>query len=126
MWAVLAADLWLRLGQPALASSSLEEAERLYADVLDHDGVFTMPEMQTFIDNLRHAVKVEYLGARGLDTSNETITASALGTEETSEQLDKRKNRRSLIANPLDSGGLNPGQVIGDDNNPANDDFERA
>ncbi|KAL5355859.1 ER-golgi trafficking TRAPP I complex 85 kDa subunit-domain-containing protein [Aspergillus floccosus] len=126
MWAVLAADLWLRLGQPALASSSLEEAERLYADVLDHDGVFTMPEMQTFIDNLRHAVKVEYLGTRGLDTSDETITASALGTEETSEQLDKRKNRRSLIANPLDSGGLNPGQVMGDDNNPANDDFERA
>ncbi|KAL4889532.1 ER-golgi trafficking TRAPP I complex 85 kDa subunit-domain-containing protein [Aspergillus ambiguus] len=126
MWSVLAADLWLRLGKPALASASLEEAERLYADVLDNDGVFMMPDVQTFIDNLRHAVKVEYLGARGLDTSDETVTAGTMETDETSEQLDKRKNRRSLIANPLDSGGLNPGQVTGDDNNPANDDFERA
>ncbi|KAF9892462.1 hypothetical protein FE257_001571 [Aspergillus nanangensis] len=126
MWSVLAADLWLRLGMPALASASLEEAERLYADVLEGDGVFLMPDMQTFIDNLRHAVKVEYLEARGLDTSDETIIADPLGTEETSEQLDKRMNRRSLIASPLDSAGLIAAQVTRDDDNPADDDFERA
>ncbi|RAH67714.1 TRAPP III-specific subunit 85 family protein [Aspergillus aculeatinus CBS 121060] len=125
MWSVFAADLWLRLGKPALASAALEEAERLYADVLQGDGAFSMPEMQTFIDNLRHAVKVEYLEARGLDTRDETATAAALGTEETSEQLDRRKNRKSLIVNPLDSG-LSPTQGMRDNDNAADDDFERA
>ncbi|PYH96425.1 hypothetical protein BO71DRAFT_320836 [Aspergillus ellipticus CBS 707.79] len=126
MWSVFAADVWLRLGKPSLASASLEEAERLYADVLESDGSFPMPEMQTFVDNLRHAVKVEYLEARGLDTRDETTTAEALGTEETSEQLDRRKHRKSLIANPLDLGGVGPSQGPRDNDNAANDDFERA
>ncbi|PWY87065.1 TRAPP complex protein TRS85 [Aspergillus sclerotioniger CBS 115572] len=126
MWSVFAADMWLRLGKPSLASAALEEAERLYADVLDADGTFPMPEMQTFFDNLRHAVKVEYLEARGLDTRDEAATAEALGTEETSEKLDRRMNRKSLIANPLDSGGLGPAQGTRDNDNAANDDFERA
>ena len=85
-----------------------------------------MPEMQTFVDNLRHAVKVEYLEARGLDTRDEAATAEALGTEEISEKLDRRMNRKSLISNPLDSGGLGPAQGTRDDDNAANDDFERA
>lgn len=126
MWSVFAADTWLRLGKPSLASAALEEAERLYADVLDSDGGFPMPEMQTFVDNLRHAVKVEYLEARGLDTRDEAATAEALGTEEISEKLDRRMNRKSLISNPLDSGGLGPAQGTRDDDNAANDDFERA
>lgn len=126
MWSILAADLWLQLGRPALASANLEEAERLYADVLDNDGRFMMPEMQIFIDNLRHAVKMEYLEARGLDNSDETIMAAPIETEETSEQLDKRKNRRSLIVSPLEAAAINPGPVVGDEENPANDDFERA
>ncbi|KAE8313326.1 ER-golgi trafficking TRAPP I complex 85 kDa subunit-domain-containing protein [Aspergillus transmontanensis] len=129
MWSVLAADRWLRLGKPSLASASLEEAERLYADVLDSNGAFPIPEMQAFVDNLRHAVKVEYLESRGLDTGDEAATADPLDAfepEETSEKLDKRKNRKSLIANPMDSGGLSSAQGARDDDNPANDDFERA
>ncbi|KAH3505082.1 hypothetical protein KXW24_007629 [Aspergillus fumigatus] len=128
MWSILAADLWLRVGKPTLASSCLEEAERLYADVLDSDGVFPMPEMQSFVDNLRHTVKVEYLGARGLGPQEEVSTTEQLEQlepEETSEKLDKRQNRKSLIGNPLDSGGL-ISPMTGDNETSANDDFERA
>lgn len=128
MWSVLAADQWLKAGKPSLASSCLEEAERLYADDLEADGVFPMPEMQTFVDNLRHAVKVEYLEARGINGSNETPTEDPIGTEEISEKLDKRSHRRSLIGLPaqLDAGNLklNPGPINPEE--APNDDFERA
>lgn len=128
MWSVFAADLWLKIGKPALASASLEEAERLYAAVLDNEGVFPMPEMREFIDNLRQAIRVEYLGARGLDNRNDTTTTEPLETEETSEKLDKRSHRRSLMGIPasMDAGGLNPAPVTRDNENPSRDDFERA
>ncbi|KAJ6068998.1 hypothetical protein N7499_010885 [Penicillium canescens] len=126
MWSTLAADQWLKAGKPTLASACLEEAERLYADVLEADGVFPMPEMQSFVDNLRHAVKVEYLEARGFDARDRSPTEDPLDTEETSEKLDKRSHRRSLIGLPvqLDAGALNT-QGPRDPENP-NDDFERA
>ncbi|KAJ5709807.1 hypothetical protein N7493_010098 [Penicillium malachiteum] len=84
--------------------------ERLYGDVLEADGVFPMPEMQGFAENLRRAVKVEYLGARGFDTFDEPASEDP-DTEETSERLekiDKRNHRRSLIGLPaqLDAGVL--------------------
>ncbi|KAJ5295658.1 hypothetical protein N7508_010479 [Penicillium antarcticum] len=126
MWSTLAADQWLKAGKPTLASACLEEAERLYADVLEADGVFPMPEMQNFVDNLRHAIKVEYLEARGFDARGDSPTEDPLDTEEISEKLDKRNHRRSLIGLPvqLDAGALNP-QGPRDPENP-NDDFERA
>jgi hypothetical protein len=128
MWSLFAADMWLRLGKPALASVCLEEAERLYADVLGSDGVFPMPEMQTLVDNLRLSVKVGYLEARGLDIKEETGSTDPLDNEETSEKLDRRLNRRSLIVNPLDMGSLAlpPVQPARDEDNMGNDDFERA
>lgn len=132
MWSVLAADQWLKAGKPNLAAACLEEAERLYADVLDNDGVFPMVEMQDFVDSLRRAVKVEYLESRGFDTQDEqsTTVEDALETEETSEKLDKRSHRRStLIGLPsqLDAGALSNMTPAGrDSENPPNDDFERA
>ncbi|CAG8361981.1 unnamed protein product [Penicillium salamii] len=128
MWSILAADQWLKAGKPTLASACLEEAERLYADVLSADGVFPMPEMQSFIDNLRHAVRVEYLEARGFDARDEPAAAENVGTEETSEKLDKRNHRRSLIGLPmqLDAGTLNMTQGPRDTEVPSSDDFERA
>ncbi|KAE8154759.1 ER-golgi trafficking TRAPP I complex 85 kDa subunit-domain-containing protein [Aspergillus avenaceus] len=126
MWSVLAADLWLRLGNPSLASAALEEAERLYADIMDSNGLFPMPDMQTFVDNLRHSVRMSYFEARGLDIGEDTAPADpleTLETEETSEKLNKRNHRKSLINNPVETGGFNIGQ---EDDNPANDDFERA
>ncbi|KAJ5178421.1 TRAPP III complex Trs85 [Penicillium coprophilum] len=128
MWSMLAADQWLKAGQPTLASACLEEAERLYADVLQADGVFPMPEMQSFVDNLRHAVKVEYLESRGFDARDEPASDDPLGTEETSEKLDMRHHRRSLIGLPvqLDAGTFNSTQGSLDPENPSSDDFERA
>lgn len=134
MWSVLAADLWLKHGQPTLASHCLEEADRLYADVLEHDGVFPIPEMQSFVDNLKHAAKVGYLQARGFDTGGGDETADALletETEETSEKFDdKRNNRKSLVGMPasLELGYSSPPELTRDNNNEpsSHDDFERA
>lgn len=128
MWSVFAADQWLRIGKPTLASACLEEAEHYYADVLEADGVFPMPEMQNFVDNLHHAVKVGYLEARGFDGRDEPTAEDPAGTEETSEKLDKRNHRRSLIGLPaqLDAGNLNMSPGSRDPENPPNDDFERA
>ncbi|KAJ5166029.1 hypothetical protein N7492_006325 [Penicillium capsulatum] len=128
MWSIRAAEHWLNAGKPSLASACLEEAERLYADVLEPDGVFPMPEMQNFVDNLRHAVKVGYLEARGLDTHTDPASDGPASAEETSEKLDKRHHRRSLIGLPaqLDAGNLNMTSGPRDLENPPNDDFERA
>ncbi|KAL4750485.1 hypothetical protein BDW72DRAFT_175766 [Aspergillus terricola var. indicus] len=128
MWSLFAADMWLKLGKPSLAAACLEEAERLYADVLGSDGVFPMSEMQTFVDNLRLSVKVGYLEARGLDVKEETGSTNPLDDEETSEKLDRRMNRRSLIGNlnPLDTATLAQHQTARDGDNVPSDDFERA
>ncbi|KAJ5760549.1 hypothetical protein N7520_007705 [Penicillium odoratum] len=131
MWSIFAANQWLKAGKPTLASACLEEGERLYGDVLEIDGVFPIPEMQSFVDNLRHAVKVEYLGARGFDTQDDPVPDEPIPTEETSEKLeklDKRNNRRSHIGLPvqLDVGNLTMTSGARDPENPPNDDFERA
>ncbi|KAJ5690627.1 TRAPP III complex Trs85 [Penicillium macrosclerotiorum] len=128
MWSIFAADQWLKAGRPNLASACLEEAERLYADVLEADGTFPMPEMQSFVENLRHAVKVEYLQARGFDTRDEPVSEDLVGTEEISEKLDKRHHRRSLIGLPaqLDAGHLAMIPGARDPENTPSDDFERA
>jgi hypothetical protein len=99
--------------------------------VLETDGVFPMPEMQTFVDRLRHAVKVEYLEARGFDARDEPAAQDLLDTEETSEKLekiDKRNHRRSLIGLPgqLDAGNLKMTATARDSETSPNDDFERA
>lgn len=129
MWSVFAADQWLKIGKPTLASICLEEAEHFYADVLEIDGVFPMPEMQSFVDNLRQAVKVGYLEARGLDVRGESAAEEyPSGPEEISEKLDKRNHRRSLIGLPaqLDAGNFIMSPGARDTDNPPNDDFERA
>ncbi|EED12844.1 conserved hypothetical protein [Talaromyces stipitatus ATCC 10500] len=126
MWSVLATDNWLRLGKPALASVCLEDADGLYAEIYDKDGVVPMPEMRTFIENLQRAVKLEYLEAKGVDTTDEVVMDQELGTEETSEKLDHRTNRKSLImtSGPLDTGPLGPMQHEGNSFKPLDDDFE--
>lgn len=129
MWSILAADLWLKYGKPTLASSCLEEAEKLYADVLENDGIFPIPEMQSFIDNLRHAAKVGSLEAKGFDTRDDTAMAGmTLETEEISEKLDKRRNRKPLMGLPtsLDPGATGSAQLARDNDETPHDDFERA
>lgn len=126
MWSVTAAESWLRLGKPALASACLEEADRLYNEVLEQEGVFPMPEMQSFIDGLRRAVRVEFLEARGIDVDTGTAEVEQLGTEETSEKLDRRNHRKSLIGppNPLEAGPLSPSRHDRNGDSAPDDDFE--
>lgn len=127
MWSVLAADSWMKMGKATLASNSLEEADRLYSEVLETEGVFPFPEMQNFVDNLKRAVKVEYLESRGIDTTDETATAAQLGTEETSEKLDHRHRRnKSLIGGPAppETGTLSHNMAHRDNNDSRDDDFE--
>lgn len=130
MWSVLAADLWLKMEKPTLASACLEEADRLYTDVLENEGVFPMPDMQSFIDNLKHTTKMGYLEARGLHARDDTATADTLlETEETSEKLDRCNNRKSLMGlpAPLEPGSTGPTQLTRDNNeHSSHDDFERA
>ncbi|KAK2774910.1 hypothetical protein FQN53_003386 [Emmonsiellopsis sp. PD_33] len=125
MWTILAADSWLKQGKPNLAAICLEESDRLYNDVLE-DGVFSLPEMQKFVDNLRSAVQIEFLEARGVTDEAEISSSAELGTEETSEKLDSRNHRKSLIGgvNPLEAAPLTTLTRLSDDEGPRNDDFE--
>lgn len=124
MWSVLASDAWLKLGKTPLALPCLEQAERLYAEVLDKEGVYPIPEMQAVMDNLKRAVQVEYLEAQGVDTSDETEVAKKLGAEETSEKLDDRAHRRSLIVSPAMVENGPPSAVPQGEEPRQDDDFE--
>lgn len=127
MWSILATDSWLHLGKPALASICLEDADGLYAEIYDKDGgTVPMPEMRVFIENLQRAVKLEFLEAKGIDTTDEAMMDQELGADETHENLDHRKNRKSLImtSGPLDHGPLNPMPREKSAAQPMDDDFE--
>ncbi|KAK2753139.1 hypothetical protein FQN54_007964 [Arachnomyces sp. PD_36] len=126
MWSVLASDSWLQLGKPTLASACLEEADRLYGEVLGNEAVFPLPEMQSFVDGIRHAVKVEYLEARGLNVEDETVEVEQIETEETSEKLDRRNHRKSLIGtvNPLEARPPSPARLKSEDDTQPDDYFE--
>lgn len=129
MWALLAAEGWLEQGQPNLASCALEEADRQYGDTVE-DGVFTIPEMQQVVDDLRHAIKIGCLEARGLGGDDEEgmETPTDMGTEETREKLDFRghAHRKSLMGggNPLEGLIISHASLGSEEDATPNDDFE--
>ncbi|KAI1957014.1 hypothetical protein LOZ58_005936 [Ophidiomyces ophidiicola] len=127
MWSFSAAEGWFKLGQPQLASHALEEADRQYGDAAE-DGVFSLPEMQQAVDNLRLAVKMGCLEVRGINCEDPE-TLKGVDTEETQVKLNYRghAHRKSIM------GGINPLEVIpppslrplrSDDDATRNDDFE--
>ena len=135
MWSVFAADHWLRLGKPSFASTCLEEADRLYCDILQTDGVFPIPELQTFVDNLKLACKVGSFEVKSdIDGQDETdmTTDMVLEAEETSEEKfdNRRKHRASLMGLPasLEPASATPPHFVADNDgvNTPHDDFERA
>lgn len=142
MWALTAADMWLKLGRPNLASVNLELADCQYGnddnnntDNTDNgpeEARFHLPEMQQFVDELRRAVRFEYLESRGLNGEQEVAdeTHPVAATEETREKLDVRGHRKSKS---LLGGGVNPLETIphpqtrlapADEASPLDDDFE--
>ena len=127
MWNVFAGEEWLKLEKPALASACLEEAGQLYAEDLDKDGVFPLPDVHNFINGLKQAVKIEFLEARGMGLDDATALSQQQETEETREKLDYRTHRRSILgsaAPPIDPGALTPMRLKHDDNEHPSDDFE--
>ncbi|EEP80012.1 conserved hypothetical protein [Uncinocarpus reesii 1704] len=127
MWALLAAEGWLKQGLPHLASNSMDEADRQYLDTLE-SGTFPLPEMQQVVDDLRLAIKVGCLEFRGMNGEN-IDTPTEAGPEETPVKLDYRghSHRKSLMGggNPLE--GIPPTTLrpIGlDEDAEPNDDFE--
>lgn len=125
MWSLFAADFWLKQGKPNLASVCLEESDRLYGEVLGENN-FPLPEMRKFADDLRNSIKHEYLGARGFNVEDEELGSNELETEETSEKLDRRKHRRSLIGaiNPIENATVNQARFKFEEESSQTDDFE--
>ncbi|PGH02453.1 hypothetical protein GX51_04621 [Blastomyces parvus] len=125
MWALFAADSWLKQGKPNLASICLEESDRLYSEVLD-EGKGPLPEMQQFIDNLRNAIQMEYLDSRGFGNDAKISTPIEFDAEETREKLDNRVHRKSLIGgvNPLEATPVTVTRLKSDDEGHPDDDFE--
>ena len=139
MWAVTAADMWLKLGRPNLASICLEEADYQYGNNTSptsnapEEARFHLPEMQQFVDDLRRSIKIGYLESRGLNGEQEVESETQLisTTEETSEKLDTRGHRKSKS---ILGGGVNPLEMIplpqtrlppaDDEGAPPDDDFE--
>lgn len=126
MWSVLAAERWLKLKKPNLASACLEEADRCYGQSLD-DGILGFQDVEEFVGGLRRTVKAEYLEAMGTNGEDEEdeITDLQDTAEETKEQLDHRSHRRSLVGgvNPLDISSL-PLRLKTEEEKSPNDDFE--
>jgi hypothetical protein len=83
------------------------------------------------VEDLRRAVKIEYLEAQGLNGEQEVSEEAAqlAAPEETSEKLDYRSHRKSLIGGvvgaldmiPQHAARSNPGD---EEIPPPNDDFE--
>ena len=125
-WYVMAAEEWLKLGQIASASASLEQADWLYRNASSKsDSSLPYPEMQAFLEQLQLAVKMK-TNTDGVNHEENDLTLQPPQTEEVSEKLDIRHHRRSLIApvnNAFDMGPLSPTRLPRDEI-PRDDDFE--
>lgn len=127
LWNVLAADAWLKLGKTSSAEARLAEAEEHYSSVDQTNGVYPFTEMQAFLDRLRRALKVQSLANRGIQIDEGGSSTEHLMAEETSEKLDHRSHRKSLIgaAIPMDPGPLSPIRMtLREDTLQRDDDFE--
>ncbi|EEQ31051.1 hypothetical protein McanMca71_003599 [Microsporum canis] len=125
MLSLIAADYWLAIGKPALASSCLEEAERHYGHILE-EGLFAFPDLRNFVEELRLSVKMGCLQAQGLEGEEQQSTDEQLDTtEEMNERLDFRHHRRSFLGSvgPLEATQP-PTRLKTEDEEPADDDFE--
>jgi trafficking protein particle complex subunit 8 len=110
LWTVLAADGWLRLGKTSAARAALDTADRYYGSVLKTGYGHAFGDMRAFLEGLRHALKVQTLANDGADGLDGPVDVDHLLAEETSEKLDLRQHRKSLIgaSNPLEAPPLSP------------------
>lgn len=116
LWNVVSADEWMKLGKADFAAERLEDADLLYNSVRFTEGPKSFNEMSSFLGQLELAVRIKLDQTRqqGLseDYGRSDDVAEPL-VEETSEQLDVRSHRRSLMGatNPLDTAPISPGRM---------------
>jgi hypothetical protein len=134
LWAVLAADAFLKLEKTVQAEKCLEEANKIYSLKNEGDFALAFDGMRDFLDRLRESIVAARLSAQGFDGTNDGDEDSQEETivEEVSETLDSRPHRHSLIGNvgPLDPLGVAPISPLmarhDDDVPPKDDHFEEV
>ena len=97
LWAILAADQWLKLGMSIQAEKCLNDAGRLYGLTNGSEQALAFPEMLAFYEELRQAAMASRLASHGLVDSEAPEADEETLVEEVSEQFDQRNHRRSLI-----------------------------
>jgi trafficking protein particle complex subunit 8 len=133
-WNIMAADEWLKLGKAELAAQRLEDADALYGAVASAEDIQRFKEMGTFLEQLHLAVRMKAGASRSREVSNaskggfeaEEEPAQHI-TEETSERLNTRSHRRSMLgpSSSLDTGPLSPVRLSRPDPfTRQDDDFE--
>ena len=126
-WYVMAADAWSQLGNMTFATSSLEQADWLYRNASRSENILPYPEMQQFLEQLQLGVKSKATMHENPQTAGGDNDEEALEPEETSEKLDTRRHRRSLIApatHAFDMGPLSPTKLPATEEQRPDDDFE--
>jgi hypothetical protein len=111
LWNVVSADEWMKLGKADFAAERLDDADILYNSVRFTEGSKSFQEMSSFLEQLELAVRIKLGQARGLsEVDGRPDDIGEPLVEETSEQLDVRSHRRSLMGatNPLDTAPISP------------------
>jgi trafficking protein particle complex subunit 8 len=116
LWNVVSAGEWMKLGKADFAAERLDDADVLYSSGRFPEGSRLFGEMSSFLEQLELAVRIKLGQARqrGLsDIDGQLNDAGELLVEETSEQLDIRSHRRSLMGttNPLDTNPISPARI---------------
>ncbi|KAH0547629.1 hypothetical protein FGG08_000118 [Glutinoglossum americanum] len=132
LWNILAADAWLKLGKNVQAEKCLDEATQIYNEIRPQkSNALAFDGMQTFMDDLRHALRANIVAIRGIDGLGDRLDGGGSpAVEEESEKLDNRRHRGSLIGGGvspfggLDAGPLSPMHMSHDEPMRKDDNFE--
>jgi hypothetical protein len=116
LWNVVSADEWMKLGKADFAAERLDDADVLYSSGRFPEGSRSFGEMSSFLEQLELAVRIKLGQARQRGLSDIDGRPNDVGetlVEETSEQLDIRSHRRSLMGttNPLDTNPISPVRI---------------
>jgi hypothetical protein len=134
LWAVLAADAFLKLEKTIPAEKCLDEANKIYSLKNEEGHLIAFDGMREFLERLRESIVAARLSAQGYDGTDDRDEDSQEETivEEVSETLDSRPHRHSLIGmvTPLDPLGVAPTSPLmtrhDDDIFPKDDHFEQV
>ena len=131
LWNVVAADEWMKLGKAEFAAERLDDADFFYSSVKVTDRSKSFKEMSSFLEQLELAVRIKLGQARQRGLSEIDVRPDDAGehiVDETSEQLDVRSHRRSLMGatNPLDANPISPARTRTDTFLRDDDDFGSA